>query len=277
MRRLFLIILFVIFTGIGAASFFYKNKTEPIALQNNTQNKNYWQPAPDYYRKWHIQYSGDLDIWADADIFNVDLFDTSKEDIALLRKRGKKVICYFNAGAWEDWRQDKNDFPLKILGNDYAGWPGEKWLDIRSEALRPIIAKWLDIAKDKKCDAVDPDNVDGYDTDTGFPLTYNNQLIFNKWLAESAHSRGLSIGLKNNQGQASDLIDYFDWALLENCDIQDWCSEMKIFTDHNKAVFQIEYVENGAALEKFCPAAQKNKFSAVLKNLKLDAWRQTCP
>jgi hypothetical protein len=34
-------------------------------------------------------------------------------------------------GSWEDWRPDKDQFPPEVLGNDYDGWQGEKWLDIR--------------------------------------------------------------------------------------------------------------------------------------------------
>ena len=42
----------------------------------------------------------------------------------------------------------------------------------------------LDLAAAKGCDAVDPDNVDGYANPTGFDLTGDDQLAFNRWLAE---------------------------------------------------------------------------------------------
>jgi hypothetical protein len=44
---------------------------------------------------------------------------------------GRKVICYFSAGSYENWRSDKNDFPSDVLGNKLEHWEGEKWLDIR--------------------------------------------------------------------------------------------------------------------------------------------------
>ena len=54
-------------------------------------------------------------------------------------------------------------------------------------------------------DGVEADNVDGYANDSGFPLTAADQLRFNRFLARAAHARGLSIGLKNDLGQAAAL------------------------------------------------------------------------
>jgi hypothetical protein len=38
----------------------------------------------------------------------------------------------------------------------------------------------LDLAKNKKCDGVEPDNIDGFQNKTGFSLSYSDQLNFNK-------------------------------------------------------------------------------------------------
>lgn len=35
---------------------------------------------------------------------------------------------------------------------------------------------------------IDPDNMDGYTNDSGFDLTYEDQLEYNKWLASEAVS-----------------------------------------------------------------------------------------
>ena len=59
-------------------------------------------------------------------------------------------------------------------------------------------------------DGIEPDNIDGFLNDTGFPLTYGDQLEYNIWLAEAAHARGLSIGLKNDMDQTPDLLTHFD-------------------------------------------------------------------
>ena len=141
-----------------------------------------------------------------------------KPVIETLHQDGRSVICYFSAGSYEDWRPDEADFPASVRGKPLDNWPGESWLDIRQiDTLSPIMGARLDLAVQKGCDGVEPDNVDGYSNDTGFPLTAAHQLAYNIWLAEEAHARGLSIGLKNDLDQIPELLPYFDWALNEQC------------------------------------------------------------
>jgi hypothetical protein len=90
----------------------------------------------------------------------------------------------------------------------------------------------LDLAVEKRCDGVEPDNVDAYDgNDPGFPLTYEDQIDYNTFLAAEAHSRGLSVGLKNDLAQVEDLLDLFDWALNEECFQWDECGDLQPFID----------------------------------------------
>jgi len=198
--------------------------------------------------------------------------------VAALHAQGRRVICYISVGSWEDWRPDASQFPAEVLGKDYEGWPGEKWLDIRRiDLLAPIMRARLDLCRAKGFDAVEPDNIDSYTSDTGFPLTYNHQKAYNIWLANEAHARGLSIGLKNDDEQVADLLPYFDWALTEDCFADDWCDSMTPFITAGKPVFAAEYTDTGITLDDFCPQAKALKFSAIFKNRDLDAWRQACP
>ncbi len=71
----------------------------------------------------------------------------------------------------------------------------------------------MNLCKSKGFDGVEFDNVDGYANNTGFPLTYADQITYNTWLANQAHTLGLSVALKNDLGQVHDLLPYFDWAL----------------------------------------------------------------
>ena len=222
---------------------------------------------------WQIQYSGDLDLSVEADVYNLDLFDTNIAVIDQLHQRGIFVMCYFSAGSYEDWRTDANQFPQDVLGSDMIGWPGEKWLDIRQiSILKPIMDSRLDLALQKNCDGVDPDNVNGFQNDTGFPLTSADQLAFNIYLADAAHARGLQIGLKNDLDQITDLLPYFDWALNEECFSFNECQKLLPFVQAGKPVFVIEY-ELG--VEDFCPQANEMNFNALWKNWELDAERST--
>lgn len=98
----------------------------------------------------------------DVSIFDIDLFDTPAETIRQLHSLGKKVICYFSAGSYEEWRPDSGQFQPADLGKELDGWPGEKWLKVNNENVKRIMKSRVDMAKQKGCDGVDPDNVDGY-------------------------------------------------------------------------------------------------------------------
>ena len=131
----------------------------------------------------------------------------------------------------------------------------------------------MEQAAQKGCDGIDPDNVDGYSNNTGFALSYNDQLAYNVALAEAAHELGLAIGLKNNLDQIKDLVNYFDFAVNEECFQYDECNTLKPFVDAGKAVFGIEY---NLANSSFCPQANTLNFDFLKKNLSLDAWRESC-
>ena len=214
-----------------------------------------WQPPPG--ATWQWQLTGEtIDTSFDVAMYDLDLFDADPELVRSLHDQGRAVVCYLSAGSVEDWRPDAGDFPASVVGKAYEGWEGERWLDIRQiELLAPIMGQRLDSCKSKGFDAVEPDNIDAYTNDTGFPLTYEDQLNYNIWLAGEAHARGLSIGLKNTSEQAEELVTHFDWALTEGCFVQGWCQDMVLFVDAGKAVFAAEYTDVGADLDEICPEA----------------------
>ena len=131
----------------------------------------------------------------------------------------------------------------------------------------------MDSCRDKGFDGIEPDNIDGFLNDTGFPLSYEDQLEYNIWLAETAHARGLSIGLKNDMDQIPDLLSHFDWALNEECFQYEECETLLPFIEAGKAVFNVEY---GLETAEFCTAAKSLGFNSMKKNLDLDAWREAC-
>lgn len=213
----------------------------------------------------------------DVDVYDIDLFESDAELVAALRQSGRRVVCYLSAGSWEEFRPDAREFPASVIGKDYEGWAGEKWLDIRQiELLVPIMRSRLDQCAAKGFDGVEPDNIDGYQADTGFSLTYEDQLRYNIWLANEAHSRGLSIGLKNGPEQVEDLLARFDWALTEDCFDQGWCGQLLPFIDAGKAVFAAEYTDTGVDLDLACSQAKELKISVIVKNRELDAARRGC-
>jgi hypothetical protein len=244
----------------------------PVSVPAIDSTPQHWTPP--LAATWQIQYTGTIDTSLSVDIYNLDLFDTSPETIADIHARGIKVMCYFSAGSFEDWRPDAGDFPASILGNDLEGWPGERWLDIRNlQALAPIMLERITLAAQKGCDGVDPDNVDGYANATGFPLVAEDQLAYNIFLATAAHQTGLGIGLKNDLEQIPSLAAYFDWAINESCFTYQECDLLLPFVNAGKPVFVIEYQ---LAPEAFCPQANEMGLNALHKNLSLDSYRTSC-
>ncbi len=234
-----------------------------------------WQPAPE--TSWQWQLSGTLDTSLDVAMYDVDLFETPQATIDALHAAGRIVVCYFSAGSYENWRPDKADFPTAVIGKAMDGWAGESWLDVSNPALQPVMKARLDLAAQKRCDGVEPDNVDGYQNDTGFALTAADQLAYNRFLATEAHARGLSVGLKNDVDQLDDLVADFDWALNEECVKYDECDGYATsFIAADKAVFHVEY-GNAALASSVCPKTKPLRLSTLIKKLALDAWRVACP
>ena len=182
-------------------------------------------PAP----SWQWQLTGKLDLTVDAEVFALDAFDTTIEEVRLLRERDRRVMCYVRVGVYEPDRPDATRYPLSAIGRPAgrpgarsvdshadpdadpgtdpdAGTgtdagadpgadppPGERWLDIRQwSALEPILADRFRLCRGKGFQAVLPDDMDGYAHPSGFPLTFDDQLTFNRRIAELARRTGLS-------------------------------------------------------------------------------------
>jgi len=237
-----------------------------------------WAPAPG--TSWQWQLTGTIDTSVDVAMYDVDLFDAPGGTIDALHADGRVVVCYFSAGSREDWRPDAGAFQAADDGNGLAGWPGETWLDVRSTNVREIMQARLDLAVAKGCDGVEPDNVDGYANDTGFPLSEADQLDYDGFLAAEAHLRGLSVGLKNTVDLVGALAPAFDWALNEECLTYSECSTLAPFIAAGKAVFHVEYVndpaDGPALLTSVCGDPTIDGFSTLIKTWDLDAWRLAC-
>jgi hypothetical protein len=276
-RRLILLVTCAGLMALGPGPQEAGTLAAPVYLRLNQVGhrpaESRWKPAVN--TSWQVQFSGlPVDQSIRVVMFDIDLFDNDASVVASLHAQGRKVVCYMNAGAWENWRPDADQFPSSVKGRWLSGWPGERWLDIRQlSVLGPIMEARMDLCKARGFDGIDPDNVDGYTNNTGFPLTYQDQLTYNLFLANAAHARGLSIGLKNDLDQVNDLLPAYDWALNEQCFEYNECNTLLPFVDAGKAVFNIEY---NLKTSQFCPQANAMRFNSMRKHLSLDAYREPC-
>lgn len=252
---------------------------------------NYWVPAPQ--TSWQWQLTTPVDTTVSADVYDIDI-DNDASVVAALHAKGKKVICYMETGFWENYRSDSSSFPASVLGGSLeTPFNDERYVDIsQTNIILPIIQKRLDICKQKGFDGIEPDGdamlfdaggttADGVDIGTGHTITYQQLIDYNKLVAQEAHKRGLSIGLKNGSSAdsnqfAKDMQPFTDWALEEECGVNNSCAALKPFVDNKKAVFATEYSDN-STLDACGTAAKANPgFIFIFKDRGLTAQRQVC-
>lgn len=214
--------------------------------------------------RWHIDLEAPVRTDIPADVYDIDLFDNTAATIRTIKAGGRRVICYFSAGSYENWRPDEASFPRAGLGSNLDGWPGERWLDVRNAGVRTVMQRRMDLAVMKGCDGVDPDNVDGYANANGFNLTSAHQLDYNRFLAREAHARHLVIGLKNDLDQIPQLVTDFDFAINEQCFNYNECDRLAPFTRAGKSVLNIEYGTIATLRRTVCPAAMMRSFFSIL-------------
>jgi hypothetical protein len=232
-----------------------------------------WQLQPDAAGALNTSYA--------VDLYDLDLFEVSAERVAELHARGLKVIAYFSAGTFEDFRPDSGQFLADELGKPLDDFADERWLDVRSDNVRQIMLARLDLAVAKGFDGVEPDNVDGYANDNGLDLSGDDQLAFNRFIANEARSRGLAVGLKNDLEQIPQLVEYFDFAVNEQCHEFDECDRLAAFIAAGKPVFNAEYasrfIDNSAARGALCDDARARSFRTLVLPVALDdSFRLSC-
>ncbi len=236
---------------------------------------------PPVFASWQWQLQGEVNLTYDVELYDLDLFDSSATLIKQLQEKDTKVICYFSAGSYEQWRPDAAQFTARDLGNSLDGWAEEQWLDIRSDSVRSIIKSRLNLAVEKGCDGVEPDNMDGYLNNSGFDLSFKDQLAFNRWVANQAHLRNLAVGLKNDLEQINDLVAYYDFAVNEQCFEYSECNFLTPFINNSKPILNAEYeqkyINNSLARNNLCVQSLNLNFSTLILPLDLDdEFRYSC-
>ena len=248
----------------------------------DSTNGSFWSPTT--FTSWQIELAHPLtNTTFNATAYDIDMFENNATTISALHSQGRKVICYLSAGSYENWRPDAASFDNKTdLGKPLDGWPGEWWLSTNSTNVRNIMLSRLDLASTKGCDGVDPDNVDGYDNDNGLDLSQADAVDYVNFLANAAHARNLSIGLKNAGEIIPQVIGKMQWAVNEQCVQYGECDSWQSFVEVGKPVFNIEYPDGAPnvaeqKVDSICSDEDAKGFETVLKKMDLDDWVEACP
>ncbi|PZF88684.1 endo alpha-1,4 polygalactosaminidase [Micromonospora deserti] len=224
--------------------------------------------------QWQWQLSGVLDPTVEAEVFLLDPVTTTAAQTAELRSRDRRLVCHVHVGSFLPTDPDAGRLPSAVRGAP-ARRAQSRWLDVRQwDTLRPVLADRFRLCRGKGFGAVAFADADGYTHRSGFPLDFDDQLLFNRRLAELARTLDLSPGLINDVPQVAALAPDFDFAVNEECVRLRQCAKLLPFVEAGKPVFHVEYA---ASTTDFCVETIGYGFSSIRKQPHLDAWRQTCP
>lgn len=262
----------------------------PKGLPSGPNRTSTWQPSVN--ATWQIVLQGAIKLDnktttpdPDVSIFDLDLFVNNATTFETLQRDGKKVICYFSAGSYENFRPDKDRFNESDLGKPLDGWPDERWLNLSSPNVRSIMKDRIALAWSKGCDAIDPDNVDGYQNDNGLNLTQQDSIDFLQFLYGVASPYHMAIGLKNAGDIIPQVLDFINFSVNEQCAENSECTTFEPFIKAGKPVFHIEYPQGAPTIDPSRAAdlcshsgigAGSTNFSTVLKKMNLDGFVQYC-
>lgn len=227
--------------------------------------------------RWDWQLSEPLDLRRDVEVLDLHPDLISKTQMIELGRQGIKTICYVSVGTVEKSSHDKNAFPAQVVGKAYQDWPKERFLDVRQhDILMPLMRARFERCKALGFDAIEPDNMDVHDNESGFDITAKDTLDYVRALAEAAHQLEMSIGQKNVADLTSELVGHLDFVITESCYQDDWCQDVAAYPQAGKPVFDAEYSDRPIDFGDACETAKNLDISMILKDRDLHSPVRAC-
>jgi len=234
--------------------------------------------VPQVGAAWDWQLSEPVRPPSGVAVFDTDPDNTNAGTILRLNARGVYTICYISVGTLENYRDDRRAFPRTVVGRVYGDWPDERFLDVRQlDVLLPLMRERFLRCKDMGFAAIEPDNMDVYDNESGFRLSRRDGVRYIKALADMAHGMGLGIGQKNVPEITRQLIGDMDFVITEDCFSDGWCGDVSAYIRAGKPVLAAEYTDTGVDWAAACAYGRANGYSMILKDRDLNAGMETCP
>ncbi|MEP6759062.1 MAG: endo alpha-1,4 polygalactosaminidase [Actinomycetota bacterium] len=216
-----------------------------------------------------------IDLYADDGACPAYAAGTPNADaVDAIHTAGGYAIAYISAGSWERWRPDAGVYIAYdntcggcLLGKTLGGYPDERYVNIHAGEPRRFLLHRMKVRMRRAVgagfDGVYFDNQDEYHwTDTGFPITRRDQLLYLTRLLNAARRLGLAAGPNNDILQTARFEPYADLQINESCFRYSECRFMRPMLDAGKPVFEIEYSK---PLSAYCPAANRRHFSTIKK------------
>ncbi len=227
---------------------------------------------------WDWQLTGPVDLDRPVAIYDLHPDLVTQADIVALKARGIRTVCYVSVGTLEKTSLDHDRFPAAVIGNTYDDWPDERFLDVRrQDILLPLMQARFERCKALGFDAIEPDNMDVHDNDSGFALKAADSLAYVLALADIAHGMGLAIAQKNTPELTSDLVGTMDFVITESCFQDGWCAAVNAYAQAGKAILDAEYNDRAIDLDAACEVAVAHHISMIVKDRDLTSQFTPCP
>ncbi|CAM9517248.1 unnamed protein product, partial [Scytosiphon promiscuus] len=216
---------------------------------------------------WQHNLNTPVNTDVDADVFFIDM-DNAQDTIDELHGRGRWVSCYISVGTVESWREDAGDFPASAVGESKVNVEGERFLDINQNSVKDLMEARVVKAADMGCDAIEPDNMSNWNENTGFTISRDDQISYNRWFSGKVHESGMLVGMKNAFELVGDMSEDYDFAVSEECHEWDECNVYTVpFVRKDKPVFNVEYSKDYTV----CTESNALSIDTIFKNFELGA------
>ena len=228
-------------------------------------------------------------------VFDIDGIINPASTVAALHRLNDKAICYIEVGAAGSYYSAaEENLPVTYyqqlsqagdLGQAEPGYP-EYYLNINASSTVRIIESMIkQQCAAKGFDAVEPDIDDSYTDSTGFSITEQDNIQYDRTLGAYAHSLGLAWGQKNgdNDPEFSEALEpTTDFLLDEECNYYQTCGIVTPpYVRAGKLVLNAEYTDDWgqgvtADLSRFCPADVAGHIDGLLFTTALAGQRNPC-
>jgi hypothetical protein len=228
-------------------------------------------------------------------VFDIDGIINPASTVAALHRLNDKAICYIEVGAAGNYYSAaEENVPVtyykqlsqaRDLGQAEAGYP-EYYLNIDAPStVRIIEAMIKQQCAAKGFDAVEPDIDDSYTDTTGFGISEQENIQYDRTLGAYAHSLGLAWGQKNgdNDPEFSQALEpTTDFLLDEECNYYQTCGIVTPpYVRAGKLVLNAEYTDDWGPnvttdLGRFCSADVAGHIDGLLFTTTLAGQRNPC-
>ncbi len=285
------------------------HKRHRAAAHRPRPHTSWWQPrnvGPNNGAEWQWELDHSLNLGSSSDmgsravnvsgrvapaptVYDIDGIDNSASTVSALHARGDKAICYIEIGAAGNYYPGTSYYSqLKAvgdLGSNVPDYP-EQYININASSAVSIIESMIrQQCAAKGFDGVEPDIDDSYTDSTGFGITEQDNIRYDRTLGAYAHSLGLAWGQKNGDNDAAfsgSLEPTTDFLLDEECNFYHTCGIVATpYVRAGKLVLNAEYTDDWGSntaqdLAKFCAADAAAGIDGTLFTTDLAGQRNPC-